>query len=100
MLKKSRANFQYKIGEVQGLKMLLIVDKDAGSMSVTNDIENVVADISTHEGIDPTEYFIAYKDSQGDWDGWDAKTKSFFFFRNKDLPPAHALALTSLQMTF
>lgn len=82
MKKKSRANFQYKIGLLDGKKFILIVDKDAGAKSVTNDIENVVADISVHERINPIEYTILYKDSMGNWDGWDAKTESFFFFRD------------------
>lgn len=79
---KTRANFMYKIGEANGTKMLLIVDQDAGGMSVTNDIENVVAFIGEKEAIDPDDYFIAYKDSEGNWDGWDSLTSSFFFFRD------------------
>lgn len=81
-MKRSRANFQYKIGQWNGHSLLLIVDQDAGGMSVTNDIENVLAAIADHEGIDPKDYTIVYRDSQGDWDGWDAKTEQFFFFRN------------------
>lgn len=81
MKKKSRANFQYKIGLIDGKKFLLIVDKDAGEITVTNDIKNVISDISIHEGINPREYTILYKDSLGNWDGWDDKTESFFFFR-------------------
>jgi len=82
MQKKSRANFLYRIGEVDGQKILLIRDQTLGNMSVTNDIENVVGDIGTHEGIDPTEHMIIYRDSEGNWDGWDHKSQNFFFLRS------------------
>lgn len=49
-------------------------------MSVTNDIENVVADIAANEGINPLEYTIIYRNSESNWDGWDAKTESFYFW--------------------
>lgn len=81
MHKKSRANFLYRIGEFDGQKILLIRDQNSGNISVTNDIENVVADIGTHEGLDPTEYMIIYRDSEGRWDGWDHKAQNFFFLR-------------------
>lgn len=98
-MKRSRAQFLYKIGEIQGFKMLLIVDKNIGGRSVTNDIENVVDDIAEKEGIDPRQYFIAYKDTDGNWDGWDYMTTGFFFFRDmlKQLPSSHSLAFASLQ---
>lgn len=76
--KRSRASFAYKLGIYQDkYKWLLIWDKDKGT-TVTNDIENVVADISEFEGIDPLKYTILYRDSDGRWDGWDIKTKSFY----------------------
>lgn len=80
MQKKSRANFQYRIGVVDDQKVLLIWDQDLGNMSVTNDIENVVADIAAHEGIDPVAHLIIYRDSEGRWDGWDGATEDFFHF--------------------
>lgn len=80
-MKRSRANYRYKAGEIRGLKLLLIVDEDAGGMSVTNDIGNVVADIVEKEGINPDAYFIAYKDSEGNWDGYDPVTGGFYYFR-------------------
>lgn len=81
MRRRSRADFAHKLGVVNGFKVLLIVDLDMGKMSVTNDIENVIDDIAFAENIDPKEYLIAYRDSEGDWDGWDAKTNDFYFFR-------------------
>jgi hypothetical protein len=82
MRKRSKAQFEYRIGERDGFKFLLIADKNFGERSVTNDIENVVADIADFEGITPTEYIIIYRDTEGNWDGWDAKSGNFFFFRN------------------
>lgn len=81
MEKKSHANFLYRIGEHDGQKILLIRDQDSGNVSVTNDIENVVADIAAHEGINLYEHLIIYRDSMGMWDGWDAKAQNFFFLR-------------------
>lgn len=80
MKNKSRANFSFRIGTYKTKKWLLIVDKNSGGMSVTNDIENVVDDISAHVGIDPLEYRIIYKDSEGRWDGWDHKTQTFYLY--------------------
>lgn len=83
MNKKSRANFAYRIGTLYDEKYLLIVDKDSGSVSVTNDIENVVADICEFEGIDPNQYTIVYKDSMWNWDGWSHEAKDFYPFLQK-----------------
>lgn len=80
MRKKYKAQFIYKTGTFKGEKWLLIVDKNQGAMSVTNDIENVVEDIAEYEGIDPFEYQIIYRDSEGHWDGWDHYEKTFFAY--------------------
>lgn len=80
--KRSRAQFLYRIGEYQGNKWLLIWDKNLGAISVTNDIENVVEDIADHEGIDPLEYTIVYRDSEGNWDGWNHLTQSFYWWED------------------
>lgn len=79
-MKRSRATYIYRIAEAKGLKLLLIVDEDQG-MSVTNDIENVVYDISVNENINPAHYYIFYRDTMGFWDGWDYHTGQFFVFR-------------------
>ena len=60
---KSRADFTYTIED----GILCIIDLDNGNMSVTNDIENVIADIEASEGqIEGTR--ILYRDSWGVWD--------------------------------
>lgn len=78
MNKKSRANFLYRIGEVDAIQVLLVWDKDLGNVTVTNDIQNVIADISEYEKINLVDHLIIYRDSLGRWDGWDAWQHEFF----------------------
>ena len=49
--------------------LIAIVDLDQGSKSVTNDIDNVVADIKDEIDGDLSGYAIIYRDSLGVWDG-------------------------------
>ncbi len=67
----SKADYLHEITEYNGFKCLKIEDLNLGNISVTNDIENVVADIAQMERIDPSQFIIVYKDSEGNWDGWD-----------------------------
>lgn len=78
----SSADFDYKMGVFEGKNVLLILDRNLGNRSVTNDIENVVDDIATYEGIVPEEFLILYRDSDSNWDGWDASTRRFFHLAN------------------
>ena len=62
-----RSDYEYTIKA----GVLYIVDLDKGGMSVTNDMENVLAEIETHEGKITSQ--IIYRDSEGVWDevtGW------------------------------
>ena len=59
--------------------VIAITDLNQGRMSVTNDIENVVAEVSQQLGIKATDYKWIYQDSDGNWDGWDPKTQDFIF---------------------
>lgn len=77
MKRVSKANFTYKVTEMIARQVIVIEDQDLGSMSVTNDIENVILDIANIENINPTQYMIVYKDSDGIWDGFDATTGRF-----------------------
>lgn len=80
MVKQSRADYRYRVippepGQLE--KMLLIVDLDLGGRSVTNDIENVVADICEREQSDYGDYFlIVYRDSVGRWEEYDPTYQS------------------------
>ncbi len=82
-----RADFRYLIAVLDHQKVLLIEDLNLGNMSVTNDIENVVASISQKENIDPKGHLIIYMDSEGRWDGWDATREEFFFFKEEKRDP-------------
>lgn len=59
-----RADYTYTVEET----IIAIVDLDQGSRSVTNDIENVLDEISAHLG-GLAGYAIIYRDSRGVWDG-------------------------------
>lgn len=59
-----RADYTYTVEE----NIIAIVDLDMGSRSVTNDIENVLDEISAQLG-GLAGYAIIYRDSQGIWDG-------------------------------
>lgn len=59
------ADFLY---DITADKLLLIIDQDKGSKSVTNDIENVLTDIIREEELGSLAgYAVAYRDSEGDW---------------------------------
>ena len=72
-----RSDYTYELKEHSGHKVLTIEDLDLGGLTVTNNIENVVKEIEAAEKIDCRDYVIIYKDSDGDWDGWNPYTKAF-----------------------
>jgi hypothetical protein len=45
--------------------------------TLTNNMENVVREISSWEQIDPGDFLIIYKDTDDDWSMYDAITDSF-----------------------
>lgn len=73
----NNSDFTHSLETYSGREVIVIEDLNLGSMSVTNDIENVVEYISKLEHINPANYMIVYKDSSGIWDGWDYKTQLF-----------------------
>lgn len=76
-LKMVKAKFTYEVSEFAGRNCIFIVDIGQQDTSVTNDIENVVAEICETENISAKDYMIVYQDSDGMWDGWDHKSKQF-----------------------
>ena len=65
---KPRSKFAYKIKD----GVLLIIDQYDDfnpTMSVTNDMENVLEYISIAERVEVQKMPIAYKDTEGSWDG-------------------------------
>lgn len=65
---KARADYQWKLADVDGERTLLIVDHNLGGMSVTNDAEAVLAEISEQLLSPISEYRVIYRDSEGQWD--------------------------------
>ena len=78
----------HRIEVIAGHRFIVIEDLNVGFMSVTNDIENVVEEISQKERINPCEHFIIYKDSEGVWDGFDFATQQFVPIQNTDFKTA------------
>ena len=74
----ARADYDYQLTKYNNkIDVLAIEDLNLGNVSVTNDIENVVEDICRLETINKEQFMIVYKDSNGQWDGWDSSTNQF-----------------------
>ncbi|WP_445453130.1 hypothetical protein [Flavobacterium sp. 25HG05S-40] len=71
----SKSDYIYKIHQVD--KVIEIEDLNLGKMSVTNNIENVVDEIAKKEEINRDDFKVIYRDSVGNWDGYNTKTKEF-----------------------
>lgn len=70
--RKSTASFTYHVNRSAGRPVLVIEDQDKGGMSVTNDIENVIADIAEENGLNIYNMPVVYRDSTGRYDGVNA----------------------------
>ncbi len=82
-VRKPKADFDYQMDVIKDYNVLAIQDLDLGNMSVTNDMEQVVAYIEHLEKIDTDNFLIVYQDSTGQWDGW-SKNTSFFALRKNN----------------
>ncbi len=74
MAKRTRCTYSYTIED----GILCIVDHDVG-MSVTNDVENVIAEIGERE--DLSKLPIIYRDTDERWDGLIVKDGRFLDFK-------------------
>lgn len=72
-----KSDYTFRVIETQGRNVISIIDLDLGHMSVTNNIENVLTEIAEIAKIQPKDYLIVYKDTDGKWDGYDALKKDF-----------------------
>lgn len=72
-----RAAYTFTIAVRNGQKIIIITDLDHRSMSVTNDIENVLAEIAWIEVIDPSFCKVLCRDAQGNIDEYDSRKKIF-----------------------
>lgn len=75
----ARADYTHKIEEKCGRKVIVIEDLALGKVSVTNDIDHVLADISKVEKIDPRDHMVVYMDTDGAWDGYDQERDAYVF---------------------
>lgn len=69
----TRSNYTYGIADGTDEKILWIVDSNLGNMSVTNDMENVLAEIEKKTQLPLEDYKIIYRDSMNTWDGVEYK---------------------------
>ena len=87
-----RADYIHSLETYQnGVDCIVIEDLNMGSISVTNDIENVINEISAIEKVKAEQYMIVYKDSTGQWDGYDSTTNKFESLREETWFDAIAL---------
>lgn len=84
MNKQSRSDFEYRLCTIWDVPALLIWDMNLGQMTVTNNIEEVIADIAEQENIEPAGHFVYYYDSTGHWDGYDVKTAQFYYLADAE----------------
>lgn len=92
-----KADFIHELTQYNWFDVIKIEDLDLGNISVTNDIENVVADIATMEKIDPKKYIVVYKDSDGYFDGWDPQSERFISIRKTSLGEAVRAFLSNVE---
>jgi len=62
--------------------VLVIIDLDIGGMSVTNNIDAILRQISEEQGVDLIKHAvpIVYRDSEGHFDGVRASKKGARFY--------------------
>ena len=74
----AKADYIHSIEQYRNqVPVLVVEDINLGNKSVTNDIENVMADIAKMEKINPADYVVVIKDSSGNWDAWDHNAQQF-----------------------
>lgn len=65
----NRSDYAYHINSKHGKQVLVIEDLDRGGMSVTNNIEAIIAEIADEIGTSIYQMPIVYRDSEGQYDG-------------------------------
>lgn len=72
----AKCSFEYNIND-DALTIKLVDSNEPGSASLTNSIRQAIGYIRYNQHIEPTDYLIVYRDSTGQWDGWDPRTNQF-----------------------
>lgn len=93
MRNRSRSTYHYTVED----GVVCVVDHDIG-MSVTNNAENVIADLA--EILDLSKLRVIYRDTEGTWDGLLVKDGRFDTFlhlgcRDKEAAKREAVARRS-----
>ena len=86
-----RAKFSYIITTQGSRACLVITDNRKPSdncMSVTQDIDRVVEQIEIHHQLHAENFVVVYCDTEGVWDGWNARTQKFVLLNCQDWPAA------------
>lgn len=81
-MKKVKSTYNYSLYKSEYLKPVIAIIDENWGMSVTNDIENVVDEIGTNNGFDHADlcgFVVVYRDSEGEWCGWDQQNNDFYF---------------------
>jgi hypothetical protein len=65
----NRSDYAYHINSKHGQQALVIEDLNRGGMSVTNNIEAIIAEIADEIGTSIYQMPIVYRDSEGQYDG-------------------------------
>lgn len=79
----NKCSYTYSVVRHRGYLILVLVDANDGSLSLTNGIEDVIDELRLN--LIPFPDFVIYKDTDGAWDGWDYKGNDFIFiFLNTD----------------
>lgn len=72
-----KSDYTYSIQTYNQRPFIVIEDLNKGGMSVTNNIEYIIDEIAQKERLNPVEHFIIYRDSEGQWDGFNYATGLF-----------------------
>lgn len=65
-------------------KFVCIIDQGGSTRSVTNDIENIIEWLNATENITPKDHSYIFRDSDGNWDGYDYPTSDFIMLGGVD----------------
>ena len=75
-----KSKYSYTIIRNSAHQIISIIDEFSDrnpTMTVTNNIDNVVIEIGKQEKINPEEYMVIYRDTEGYWCGYDVKKHNF-----------------------
>lgn len=86
----SKSNYNHAFRTIKGRPFLMIEDLGGvnissgfAAMSVTNNIENIVAYVCDKNKTNPVEHYIIYKDTDDVWDGFEFSSQQFFSIGEK-----------------